>query len=142
MAIINNLNTSNTFAQWLTTTQSVVTKFNQLTDGGDSLTFLANTNVEFSNNVTITGNLIVGGNITLDSVGFDDLIVNGSANIANTLSVTGNTTLSNATISYGNFTTSNIIFLTGSANTAIYANIAAAATTASGDALAFAIALG
>lgn len=142
MATITQITTSNTFGQWVTGTQALISKVNDLTDGGNSKTFYANTNLEVSNNVTITGNLIVGGNITLDSVGFDDLIVNGSAAIANTLSVTGNTTLSNSIITYGNFTTANVVTLMGSANTAIYANIAASVAAVSDSGLAYAIALG
>ena len=123
---INNLTTSNTFLQWLTATQSVISRLNILTEGGNTQTFQANTNIDIANNVTIGGNLTVSGNITLDAIGFDDLIVSGGATIGTTLDVTGNTTLTNATITYGNFTTSNVITLVGSANTAIYANITAA----------------
>ena len=156
---INQLSTANTFLQWLTASQGLITGFNALREGGNANTFLANTNIEIANNVTIGGNLTVSGNITLDAIGFDDLIVNGSATIANTLVVTGNTTLTNATITYGNFQTSNVTSLVGSANTAIYANITStqvaaisagiyangaflAANTAASDGLAFAIALG
>ena len=58
-----------------------------LTDGGGAKTFYANTNVVVGNNLTvvgnttITGDLTVTGNITLDSLGFDDLAVNGSVTI-------------------------------------------------------------
>jgi len=113
--IINQLATSNTFLQWLTATQSIISTTNALREGGNGETFVANTNIEIANNVTIGGNLTVSGNITLDAIGFDDLIVNGSASIANTLSVTGNTTLGNATINYGNFSTANVITLVGQA---------------------------
>ena len=120
---INNLSTSNTFLQWLTTTQSLVSRLNILTEGGNTQTFQANTNIDIANNVTIGGNLTVSGNITLDAIGFDDLIVAGSGSFGTTLDVTGNTTLTNATITYGNFTTANVITLVGGANTAVYANI-------------------
>lgn len=156
---INQLTTANTFLQWLTASQGLISGFNALREGGSGQTFTANTNIDIANNVTIGGNLTVSGNITLDAIGFDDLIVNGSATIANTLVVSGNTTLTNATINYGNFETSNVTSLVGSANTAIYANIARAqaaatsagiyangafiaANTAASDGLAFAIALG
>jgi hypothetical protein len=43
----------------------------------------------------IYGNLTISGNVTLDSVGFDDLDVKGSANIANSLNVTGTSFFSN-----------------------------------------------
>lgn len=124
--IINQLATSNTFLQWLTATQSVISTTNALREGGSGQTFVANTNIEIANDVAIGGNLTVSGNITLDAIGFDDLIVSGGATIGTTLGVTGNTTLTNATINYGNLPTANIVLLTGSANTAIYANITSA----------------
>jgi hypothetical protein len=130
---INQLTTANTFLQWLTASQGLISGFNALREGGSGQTFTANTNIDIANNVTIGGNLTVSGNITLDAIGFDDLIVSGGATIGTTLGVTGNTTLTNATINYGNFETSNVTSLVGSANTAIYANIAraqAAATSA------------
>ena len=123
---INQLTTANTFLQWLTASQGLISGFNALREGGSGQTFTANTNIDIANNVTIGGNLTVSGNITLDAIGFDDLIVSGGATIGTTLGVTGNTTLTNATINYGNFETSNVTLLVGSANTAIYANIAAA----------------
>jgi len=140
--IINQLATSNTFLQWLTATQSVISTTNALREGGSGETFVANTNIEIANNVTIGGNLTVSGNITLDAIGFDDLIVAGGATIGTTLNVTGNTTLTNATINYGNFPTANVTLLVGDANTAIYANIAAAQVAATLEGLTFAIALG
>jgi len=112
---INQLTTANTFLQWLTASQGLISGFNALREGGSGQTFTANTNIDIANNVTIGGNLTVSGNITLDAIGFDDLIVNGSATIANTLSVSGNTTLANTTINYGNFQTSNVTLLVGSA---------------------------
>jgi hypothetical protein len=130
---INQLTTANTFLQWLTASQGLISGFNALREGGSGQTFTANTNIDIANNVTIGGNLTVSGNITLDAIGFDDLVVAGGATIGTTLGVTGNTTLTNATINYGNFETSNVTSLVGSANTAIYANIAraqAAATSA------------
>ena len=156
---INQLTTANTFLQWLTASQQVISRLNILTEGGNTQTFQANTNIDIANNVTIGGNLTVSGNITLDAIGFDDLIVAGGATVGTTLGVTGNTTLTNATITYGNFQTSNVTSLVGSANTAIYANITStqvaaisagiyangaflAANSAASDGLAFAIALG
>lgn len=91
MSEIVQISTANTFQQWLTATQSLISKLNSLTDGGGSSTFYANTNV------TIDGDLIVTGNITLDAVGYEDLSVAGSATIANTLSVTGCTSIAGVT---------------------------------------------
>ena len=91
-------------------------------------------NASFGQNVLITGDLTVSGNIILDEIGFDDLHVAGSANIANNLTVTGTTQLVGAaTIASANVTT-----LVGTANSNIYAAIAAADASA----LAYSIALG
>jgi hypothetical protein len=114
---ITNITNANTFGQWLSTTQSLVAVANALTDGP---TFAANTvlslthsgetlnvanTAKFTGNVSITGSgwglnvsnsvyvggdLLVGGNITLDAVGFDDLSVAGNTVLSGTLSV-GNT---------------------------------------------------
>jgi predicted acyltransferase (DUF342 family) len=173
---IGYVTTANTFQQWLIATQDLITTANNLTDGGGSATFYANTNLAVGNNftvagdATVTGNLsvglissitittanitnanistltanvsrlnltnqlnvgtnanvygtlyvagdaIFGGNVTLDTVGFDDLAVNGSTTIANTLSVTGNTTLSNVSI------TGNVSAVNVTANLAVGAN--------------------
>lgn len=171
MAIISQLSTSNTFSQWLTGTQDLITRMNSLNEGGGSYTYYANTNLAVANNLTIGGDLTVTGNIVLDSIGFDDINANGSGSFANnltvggntslsgTLGVTGNTTLSSVTVNYGNFETLNVSSFVGSANTSVYANISynfaytsasfahanaafAVANTSSADALAFAIALG
>lgn len=153
---ITNLTTSNTFLQWLTASQSVISSLNRLTEGGTNNTFLANTNIE------ILGDLVVGGNITLDAVGFDNLDVNGSVSIGTTLNVIGNSTLSIATIDYSNQEKANITLIVGSAGNFInssyhhsnsgftlsnssyhHANAGFnKANTAAADALAFAIALG
>lgn len=85
MSNINQLATSNTFSQWLTGTQELISKMNSLTDGGNTLTFYANTNIEIANNLYIGGNTVFGGNVTLDIVGFNDL------NVAGQLTVAGNT---------------------------------------------------
>jgi len=89
----------------------------------------------------VYGNLTISGNVTLDSVGFDDLDVKGSANIANNLYVTGVSEF-NGNISAGNLsmtgTLSGATIITGPANNAIYSTITAAIDSS----IAFAIALG
>ena len=90
---INQISTANTFQQWLTSSQSLISFANDLTDGGNSFTFFANTNVQ------IGGNLTVSGNIILDAISFDDINSNGSASFANNLTVLGNTTLTNIAVS-------------------------------------------
>lgn len=97
------------------------------------------TTLNVSSDVVIGGNLTVSGNITLDAIGFDDLIVSGSGSFANTLTVTGNTTMSNANVT--NTLTANIANITsfvGTANDAIYSAI----STVDGSSIALAIALG
>ena len=110
---VSYVNTANTFQQWLIATQDLITVANNLTDNIAG-TFYANTNLVAGNTLnvvgdtTISGNLTVSGNITLDALGFDDLAVNGSASIANTLSVTGAATLSNTLAVTANTTLSNV----------------------------------
>ena len=99
MSIISQLNTANTFSQWLTGTQDLIGKVNELVEGGSNFTFYSNTNLSVANNLTIGGDLTVSGNIVLDSISFDDINSNGSASFANNLSVTGNTTLTNLAVS-------------------------------------------
>ena len=117
---IGYVTTANTFQQWLIATQDLITVANNLTDNIAG-TFYANTNLVAGNTLnvvgdtTISGNLTVSGNITLDALGFDDLAVNGSATIANTLSVTGAATLSNTLAVTANTTLSNVA-VSGTAN--------------------------
>jgi cytoskeletal protein CcmA (bactofilin family) len=72
---------------------------------GDAIVVYGDASIK--GNTLISGDLIVSGNITLDTLGFDDLIVNGSGSFSNTLSVTGITTLSNVIVT-GNVATLNI----------------------------------
>ena len=72
---------------------------------GDAIVVYGDASIK--GNTLISGDLTVSGNITLDTLGFDDLIVNGSGSFANTLSVTGITTLSNVIVT-GNVATLNI----------------------------------
>lgn len=55
----------------------------------------------------IHGDLTIGGNVTLDSVGFDDMNVSGSIVVGNNLTVQDNTTLN--IVSLVNLTSSNNI---------------------------------
>lgn len=132
---IKQVNTGNTFQQWLIATQDLITVANTLTDGNGA-TFVANTKLEVSGtgailnvrtsaginqlhandafignvsisgniatlnvttdayvgedlwvygNTNIVGNLVVGGNIQLDAIGFNDLFVSGNVDIDGTL---------------------------------------------------------
>jgi len=101
---ITQINTSNTFGQWLNTTISVIDTLNAFTDGGNANTFYVNTNLSIANNMNIGGNLTVTGNITLDSIGFNDLTVSGNATVIGNVDVSQNTTLTNLTV------TDNVVF--------------------------------
>jgi len=160
MANISQLTTANTFGNWLTQTQALITTINTLVEGGGGTIFYSNTNIALANNLTIGGDLTVTGNIVMDSIGFNDsnvsgnLIVTGNTTTGN-LTVTGNVVIStsvaitknisigaNTTINIGNHQMANVTQLVGSANTAIYANITSSSAGAAADGLAFAIALG
>jgi cytoskeletal protein CcmA (bactofilin family) len=141
---------ANTLSVTGNTTLSNVTLSNA-TISGNVATLNVTNRLEVGTNANIYGTLYVagdttfGGNVTLDSVGFDDLSVTGNASITlnqtigGTLGVTGNATFANANVT--NTLTANIANVTslvGTANTAIYTRIEAGEATS----LAFAIALG
>jgi hypothetical protein len=133
MSAIDRVTTSNTFYQWMSSTDAVIGTVNLLTDGNGS-TFVSNSNIDVNgylnvaSDLRVTGNVIVSGNISLDDIGFDDISIAGSANISNTLYVSGLSTLANA----------NVAIMSGAANTKIYNSISATQDAA----IAFAIALG
>lgn len=95
---------------------------------GNISTLNVSTTANIGGAVYIAGDLTVGGNITLDSIGFDDLNVAGNAVID------GTTTIANGTVT-GTLTVNQF---GGTANTQIYNTIA----NVEGSALAFSIALG
>lgn len=125
---IDNITNANTFGQWLSTTQSLVAVANALTDGptftantvlslthsGETLN-VANTAVftgnvaitgsgwglNVSNNVYVGGDLLVSGNITLDAIGFDDLVVAGNTALSGTLSVGDNASFADGVLMTG-----------------------------------------
>ena len=128
-ATVNDLigNTANVItiqARNLNLTENVTSTFKTTSSAtvGTDLTVHGNSTIV--GNALISGDLTVSGNITLDTIGFDDLSVNGSGTFANTLSVTGNSTFSNANvtavltavtarITTANITTANISTTTG-----------------------------
>ena len=152
---IPNITNANTFGQWLSTTQSVVSLANTLTDGPS---FTANTHLQltaanttltvantasFTGNVSITGSgfglnvsnsvyiggdLLVGGNVTLDSTGFDDLYVTSNTTTGN-ITITSSTTTANLTV-------------TGTANVQLLSGNCVTQFDAAGTGVAMAIALG
>jgi hypothetical protein len=100
---------------------------------GNVVTLNVTSQASFGTDVLISGDLTVSGNIILDDIGFNDLHVAGSADIANNLTVLGDTNLNTAVIA-----SANVEVLVGAANNNIYAAIAAADASS----LAYAIALG
>ena len=98
MAIIAQISTSNTFSQWLTATQNLITKVNDLTDGGPggpgSITFYANTNLSVANNLTVGGDLTVTGNDIKSSTNTVFTLNGQNATVAGNLNVNGNLVVS------------------------------------------------
>jgi len=87
----NNITTSNL------TAGNVVISYNVATLNVTNKAYVG-TDLSVYGNTTIAGDLVVSGNITLDAVGFDDLIVAGSATFGNTINVTANASFSNANV--------------------------------------------
>ena len=106
-----------------------------VTIGGNIATAQVTSNLTVGGDTRISGNLTVSGNINLDSIGYDDLDISGSANIGNNLVVIKTSQFT------GNITAGNIAVggvMTGNANNNIYGTITAAIDSA----IAFSIALG
>lgn len=103
----------------VTGTTSNITR--NLVVGGNIAVANITSNAYIGGDAFIYGNLTISGNTTLDSIGFNDLVVAGTITAPN-LSVTN----------------ANVTILSGQANTAIYNTIVAAIDSS----IAFAIALG
>jgi len=164
---ITNITNANTFGQWLSTTQSLVSVANSLTDGptltantllrlthaGETLN-VANTAIftgniavtgsgyalNVSNSVYIGGDLLVGGNVTLDAIGFDNLTVSGNTTIAETLTVP-NVFFTTAFANSGSIQVYNATVL-NTATVNVLSGNAVAQFDAAGTGVAMAIALG
>ena len=136
----------NTLSVTGATTLSNVTVLGNVAQLNVSTTSDFGGDVNVTGNTYISGDLTVGGNITLDAIGFDDLQVSGSANIANNLTVSGDSEFIGTSNTTGNATfvnaevtgTLTAEFLTGAANTQIQTSLQAVEASA----LAFSIALG
>jgi len=116
---INQLNTSNTFSEWITTTSYLVAVANNITDGVNGSPFIANSQID------LTG---VNASLNVRNSGAINQLYANTANVVNA-NVSGNLYLSNVAIT-GRFT--------GAPNTAIYTTITAAIDAG----IAFSIALG
>jgi hypothetical protein len=99
---INQISTANTFQQWLTATQALITTANTLTDGNGA-TFIANTKLDVSG---------TGSQLNVRNSGSINTLYSNTANITS-----------------GSITTANVESLIGTANTAIYDRILAAEAT-------------
>ncbi len=126
---INQLNTSNTFTQWLTATQSLIQVANTLTDGSGA-TFVANTKLEVSGtgsilNVRTSGaiNVFYSNTATLTNV-ISTNVTTSNVTLSNQIVFSDNTTLNSNTFIVRSFAHANAAFL--QANTPSYtANSAA-----------------
>ena len=129
---------SGSFGNNLTVTGQ--TTLSNVTISGNVATLNVTSAAGFGSTVYIAGDLFVGGNITLDAIGFDDLNVSGTANIANNLYVYGLSEFyANATFVNANVTSTLVANnLIGNANTRIYSAI----DEVQAQVLAFSIALG
>jgi hypothetical protein len=136
MALINNINTQNTFDQWVTTTQQLVSTVNSFTDGpainsntslditgtGSKLnvrnsgainTLYANTaniaNISFAgNSMTIPGN-VARMNVTTDLAVGGNTSISANVNIGGNVAISQNVGISgNLVISYNMNVASNI----------------------------------
>jgi hypothetical protein len=116
---INQLNTNNTFSEWVSTTSYLVAVANNLTDGANGSAFIANSQIDISG---------VNASLNVRNSGAINQLYANSANIINA-NVSSNLFLSNVAIT-GTFT--------GAPNTAIYTSITAAIDAG----IAFSIALG
>lgn len=84
--LFENLNLSNTFSQWVTTTQKTVSFLDAVEKQGVSNVIYSNTNISVSGNVIVGGNTNITGLFILDEVDIDDLVVAGNLNVNKTLS--------------------------------------------------------
>jgi len=90
---INQLTTANTFQQWLVATQDLIGIANNLTNGVGG-TFYANTNM------VVGGDLTVTGNITLDSIGFNDMNVAGNLYVGGSITGPGVNSINDQAIAF------------------------------------------
>jgi len=89
--LFRRLSTSNTFLQWVTEKQKIVTFVNKLTNGYD--TIYANTNINVGEDLHVNGNVLVTGTFILDEIDFDDLTIAGNLTVGvGTTAANGNFT--------------------------------------------------
>jgi hypothetical protein len=116
---INQLDTSNTFSEWITATSYLIAVANNLTDGVNTFPLIANSQIDISG---------VNASLNVRNSGAINQLYANAANVI-TANVSGDLFLSNVAIT-GTFT--------GAPNNAIYTTITAAIDAG----IAFSIALG
>ena len=84
--LFENLGLSNTFTQWVATTQKVVPFVNEITTQGLANVVYSNTNISISGNVAVGGNTTIAGLFILDEVDFDELDVSGNLKVDGAIS--------------------------------------------------------
>jgi hypothetical protein len=136
---IKYVTAANTFQEWLTATQDLITQANTLTDGGNTQTYFANTNIYCSNNLTIAGNTIIAGNLSLAGNllvnSISSIITSGSANLAS-INVTSGLWVGTNQIVYGNSTVRGTLNVTGTSTftgNSTLGNITTSEITTNGD---------
>lgn len=116
---INQLDTNNTFSEWVSTTSYLVAVANNITDGANGQPFVANSQINISG---------VNASLNVRNSGAINQLYANTANIGN-VSVAGNSSITDIVIT-GKFV--------GAPNVAIYNTITAAIDAG----IAFSIALG
>lgn len=129
MALINNINTQNTFDQWVTSTQQLVSTVNSFTDGP---AIIANTSLDISGtdskinvrnsgaintlyantaniaNISFSGSgMTIPGNVARMNV-TTDLAVGGNTSISANVNIGGNVVISQSMNVVSNITVNNI----------------------------------
>lgn len=105
---IQRLESSNTFLQWVATTQRVIPYVNSITDQEDpGITLYSNTNIAIDNDVHVNGNVVITGTFILDEIEYDDLSVAGNLSVAGTIESTSNLSSFENLVVSGNIATIN-----------------------------------
>ena len=135
---INQVSTSNTFQEWLTTTGLLIATANALTDHSPGQVFTSNTILEITGsdarfNVRTSGKINTFGANTANIANISIVGANGIPGHASRITVPGNVSVSQ-NITTGNVTMTGVLDgptrLIGGANNAIYQTITNAVDTA------------
>lgn len=135
---INQVSTSNTFQEWLTTTGLLIATANALTDHSPGQVFTSNTILEITGsdarfNVRTSGNINTFGANTANIANISIVGASGIDGHASRITVPGNVSVSQ-NITTGNVTMTGVLDgptrLIGGANNAIYQTITNAVDTA------------